>query len=374
MKNKDYIIYGIIIIAFIVLFLIAPIIFKVYDYQILPSQFFGALIGVFITAIVTAFLLRGQTEGDEKREKSVKVFEKKQEVYYNFLEKLKEIIQDGEIHIGTKNKDGLIDSSVDELKDLIFQFAYLQLHTSEETINGVLEKVSNLIQHLNDYNSTKEADKQKRLPGFYSSLSNELFEIIKILKKDLYNEDSEAISKEKMNKILLDCDLFVETNGFDKYELQNYFLEELQKQLIKKGYEINYKDFTQDVNEYYARARNRHRFYGIDFPVKFKDKNVLFRIEIANDYYYGFPKPKDKKECPELVNAIQQVSNFFKANDYWYGWKKPDRNNLDFWYLQSKGFEELKQPKKQEHLMSEIAEEIHQCIQKFIKIAKQNNL
>ena len=103
MKIKKFVFYGFIL-AFIVLFLASAIIFKVYNVEILPSQFYGALIGVFITAIVTAFLLRGQTEGDEKREKSVKVFEKKQEVYYNFLEKLKEITQDGEIHIGTKNK------------------------------------------------------------------------------------------------------------------------------------------------------------------------------------------------------------------------------------------------------------------------------
>ena len=63
-KIKDYIFYGIIV-AFFVIFLASAIIFKVYNIEILPSQFYGALIGVFITAIVTAFLLRGQTEGDE---------------------------------------------------------------------------------------------------------------------------------------------------------------------------------------------------------------------------------------------------------------------------------------------------------------------
>jgi hypothetical protein len=370
MKNKDYII----ICAFVILFLASAIIFKVFDFDILPSQFYGALIGVFITAIVTAFLLRGQTEGDEKREKSVKVFEKKQEVYHNFLEKLKEIIQDGEINIGTKNEDGSVNNSVDELKDLIFQFAYLQLHTSEETINGVLERVSKLIQHLNDFNSTQEADKQKELSEFYSSLSNEIFGITAILKKDLYNTDCKPIQKEKMNEILRECDLFVQTNDFDKYELQNYFLDELQKQLKQKGYEIKQKDFRQDVNEYYARARNRHRYYGIEFPINVNDKNIRFKIEMDNSYFYGFPKPEYKKECPEVVRTIQQVSSGFKESDWWCGWKYSDRYDLDFWNLHSKEFERLKHPRKREQLISDIAGEIDLYIKNFIQIAQRNKL
>jgi len=372
MKNKNFVFYGFII-TFIVLFLASAIIFKVYNIEILPSQFYGALIGVFITAIVTAFLLRGQTEGDEKREKSVKVFEKKQEVYYNFLERLKEIIQDGEIHIGTKNKDGSINNSVDELKDLIFQFGYLQLHTSEETINGVVEKVSNLIQHLNYYNSTK--DKQKDMPDFYSSFSNEIFGIIALLKKDLYSDnDYKPISKDKMNEILRECNLFVETTNFNRYELQNYFLDELQNQLIQKGYGIKHKDFKQDVNEYYARARNRHRYYGITFLINVNEKPIRFRIEMDNSYFYGFHKPEFKKEYPELVKTIHQVSGSFKENDWWFGWKYSDRYNLDFLNLNSPEFERLKRPSKREQLLADIAEEIDGYIKKFIEIAKQNNL
>lgn len=373
-KNKDYIFYGIIV-AFVALFLASAIVFRVFQIEILPSQFYGALIGVFITAIVTAFLLRGQTEGDEKREKSVKVFEKKQEVYYNFLEKLKEIIQDGEIHIGTKNTDGSVNNSVDELKDLIFQFAYLQLHTSEETINGVVEKVSKLIQHLNDFNSTDEKDKQKQLPEFYSSLSNELFEIIAILKKDLYNDDYKPIPKEKMNEILRECDLFIQTNDIDKYEVQNYFWIELQNQLKQKGYDIKQKDFRQDVNLFYARARNRHRWYGIEFPldITINNETVYFKIEVGNTYYYGFPKPKEKNENLELVQIIQKVSDTFKELNWWYGCKSPDRYGLDFWNLQSEDFKRLKDPRKREQLLANITDEIDMYIKKFIQKAQQHN-
>jgi hypothetical protein len=372
MKSRDYIVYGIIIIAFVALFLVAPIVFRVYEFEILPAQFFGALVGVFITAIVTAFLLRGQTAGDEKREKSIKVFEKKQEIYHDFLAKLKEIIQDGEIHIGTKNKDGSINHSVDDLKDLIFQLAYLQLHTSENAINEILDKISILIQKLNDFNSTQEADKQQKMAEFYSSLSNEIFEIVAILKKDLYNKDCSPITKDKMIAILRECGLFVETD-LNRYEMQNYFWEELQKQLMQKGYKFEQRDFKQDVNEYYARARNRRRYYGIDFSFTVNGKKIDFKIELDNHYIYGFRNLDRNKKYPELEQIIQKVSSKFKCRDWWYGEKSSDRYDLDFWKLNSKEFERLNNTRQREQLIADIAKEIDDYIKKFIKIAEQNN-
>ncbi|WP_107960878.1 hypothetical protein [Neisseria cinerea] len=50
----------------------------------------NSAIGAILTAIVTVFLLQGQTAQEEQRDKSLKVFEKKQEIYHGFLDKLKE--------------------------------------------------------------------------------------------------------------------------------------------------------------------------------------------------------------------------------------------------------------------------------------------
>jgi hypothetical protein len=355
----------------------------------------SAVLGVILTVAVTTILLGKQselqkdiankqselqkdliekkTEQEEEKEKQVKVFEKKQKIYHDFLEKLKDIIQDGEIHIGKKNKDGSLDSSVDDLKDLIFQLAYLQLHASKDAVNEVLKKVSALIQHLNDFNSTREVDKQKELSEFYSSFSNEIFGIVAILRKDLYpdKKDCNQISKEKMNEILRECSLFVETEDFDRYELQNYFWDELQKQLKRKGYEFKMKDFKHDISEYYARARNRHYCYGIEITLHVDDKTVRFAIEVENSYYYGFPKPE--KEDTKLEQIIQEGLTGFKHNKYWYAWKYSDHYDLDFWKLNSEEFNRLKKPRKQEQLMIDITDEIDGHIQEFIKIAKQNN-
>ncbi len=376
MKQKRNLwVYG--IIAFTLIFIASSVIFKIFEFEVLPSQFFGALIGVVITAIITVFLLQGQTSNEEEREKSVKVFEKKQEVYHTFLEELKKIIQDGEITIVSKGKDANLDKSIDELKDLIFQLGYLQMHTSEKTINVVLDRVAMIIQLMNDFNSTLETDKQKELPNYYSSLSEELFKIIAILKEDLYKDECKPISKDKMNSILKECDLFVETEGFDKYEIQKYFWDEIQKQLQGKGYKIEQKDFTQDISEYYARARNRHRYYGLGFPVYTSNKSnrkVLFYIELENSYYYGFAYEDKPNSDVETSSLISEISNSFSSNEGWAGWKWSDRFGLDFWNLNSSGFESLKNPRKRETYIKGIADEMDLYIKKFQELAKERNL
>jgi len=374
MKKKDYLFYAVII-AFIMLFLASAVIFKEYNVGALPVQFYGALIGVFITAIVTAFLLRGQTEGDEKREKSVKVFEKKQEIYHDFLRNLKEIIKAGDITIYSQGKGKDSDDNVDDLKDLLFELGYIQMHTTEENANNVFERVSKIIQQMNDFNSAK--DKEKSLSKFYASISEELFGIISILKNDLYGIETNTIPKYKIEGLFRECDLFIDTDEeFSKYDLQNYFWDELQKQLKEKGYGIVPKDFREDVSEYYARAKNRHRYYEIAFPVYTTQsgETVHFTIGVENDYYYGFKKPEYKKENPELIQAIRQVSSSFKQTDWWYGFKYSDRNRLDFWSLDSQAFERLKNPLQREQFIAEIAEEMDIYIKKFTETARQNNL
>jgi hypothetical protein len=264
--------------AIIVLFVICFALLYVAEAQV-PTIFtnngivaiISAIIGVLLTVFVTSILLKQQSETEQEKDKSLIVFEKRQEIYHAFLENLKSIIQGGEIRIGVKQSDGTIDRNIDDLKDLVFQLCYLQMHTSKETIDKVLDKLADIIGYLNDYYySTEEKDKQKKMPEFYSSLSNALFEIVSILKKDLYGKDEKDngwIGEDKMNSILTGCDLFVETN-LDRYGLQKYFLEELRKQLVAKGYKINTEhDFTEDIKKYYARARNRHRYYGLNFEI-----------------------------------------------------------------------------------------------------------
>jgi hypothetical protein len=355
-----------------VLFFVVTILSRLFQVGDLPVQITGALLGAVVTALMTYFLLAGQTAQEEIKERQVRVFEKKQDVYHGFLEELKKIIQDGEIKIDTGN-------SVDELKDLIFQFGYLEMHTSEETINEVLKRVAHLIQLMNDYNSVSEQNKQGELAKYYAALSNEIFEIIATLKKDLYGKEFHAIPPDRIADILKGCALFVDTDGFDRYEIQTYFWNTLAQKLREKGYKVPELDFTQNIQAYYAKARNRHRWFGFEFEVCHSERlgeKILFRTEIDNHFYYGFcpeMRPIENRD-PVFAEVVGKCSPLFQQNSpHWFGWKSSELYDLDFWKLDSGNFEQLKNPRKREAFMENLANEMDAFIQSFVKLAKEAN-
>jgi gas vesicle protein len=373
MKSKNLWLYGIIV--FTLLFIASSVLFRVFEVEILPSQFFGALIGVVITAIITVFLLQGQTANEEQRERSIKVFEKKQDVYHEFLEKLKEIIQDGQITIASQGKNGNLDQNVDELKDLLFQLGYIQMHTTEENTDKIFERVSKIIQLMNKFSSEGE-DKQKALPDYYTSLSVELFGVVSILKSDLYGIETKSIGEKRILNLLRECDLFIDTDEFNKYDIQKYFFDELQKQLLAKGYQFEKKDFTQDISQFYAKARNRHRWYGFSFEIYSypnSSEKVYFEIGVENSYYYGFRNKTDNVDFkPELKELLLKTLLGFHFRENWI-FTFSNKYDLDFWKLNSKAFEKLKDNRKREGLITEIVQEMELDIKTFIQSAEKIN-
>lgn len=119
-KNK---ITTVLIIIFAVIFIVTSILFKLFGITNIWSQITGTLLGTIITAIVTVSLLNVQTDKEIGHDRDVGVFEKKQEVYHNFIAALEKITQDGKLNIPgqpdyKEPKDGAV---VDELQDLIYQ-------------------------------------------------------------------------------------------------------------------------------------------------------------------------------------------------------------------------------------------------------------
>lgn len=370
MNNSNRWIYGIVV--FTGVFLLTSILFRLLDVGDLPYQVSGMLFEVVVTAIITVLLLSGQSATEEKRDKSLLVFEKKQEVYHNFLENLKKIVMDGEITIAKQKENP--QETIDELKDLLFELGYVQLHTSEENTQAIFKKVTEIIQVLNEY-ETEGIHKQKELPYFYSQLSSHLFEVIAILKADLYGKSANTIDSQTVKKLLESCDLFVDQQEFDRYEVQRYFWDELQNQLLKLGYQFEKKDFSSDVTLYYARARNRHRYYGLKFPVfTLKDGRIVeFNVELENEFYYGFQRQFEKEENESIQRCVEQIVGF-SSSPGWFGWKWVDRNQLDFWKLDSPAFLHLQNPRKRERLMREIAEEMDTYIKKFQEMAMEQDI
>ena len=181
-------------------FLVCAVAFDVIELHVLPAEFVGALLGVVITAIITVLLLQGQTKNEESLEKNMKVFEKKQEVYFNFLEKLNTILQKEELQ---RQQHAEKDIELEEinLQDLIFEFGYLKMHTSKQTFNSILDYVLVLIKENNQLNF-KEERLAEDYKNYFKKLSRDYFAIVSLLKQELYAQDPEAINNKTMDKII----------------------------------------------------------------------------------------------------------------------------------------------------------------------------
>ncbi|MEI6766896.1 MAG: hypothetical protein WCM76_14800, partial [Bacteroidota bacterium] len=86
-----------------------------------PYALASGAIGAILTIAVTMLLLNKQSETEESKEKNSKIFEKKLDVYHEFIRSLETIIQDRKITIGE-------DGEKDELASLLFQLAQVRMH------------------------------------------------------------------------------------------------------------------------------------------------------------------------------------------------------------------------------------------------------
>lgn len=185
------------VLLFALLVLGASIIFQIFNVDTLLNRLYGSLIGVVLTAIVTVFLLQGQMQSQEKREKSVKVFEKKQLVYHDFLVHLDRILQDGKLAIPERGSD-----EPNELIELILQLGYIKLHAQEAHTRAITEQVTKILGIL----------RQEQMLGvdsertFYKSLAEEIFLLVTIMRRDLYDHNEQlGDSSEKLAVNLVDA-------------------------------------------------------------------------------------------------------------------------------------------------------------------------
>ncbi len=188
------------IITFTVVFLIVAITFEIIELASLPGQFFGTLLGVVITAIITVLLLQGQTTSEESRERNLLVFEKKQEVFFHFLNQLNAILQK-DVLATNFNTDKTIKQNVHNLQDLLFEFGYLQMHTSSETFDKILVYVGNLLEESNAIKALDIRDNQA-IEKYYSILSNDFFAIISLLKIELYHDAPAHVNTKDIERII----------------------------------------------------------------------------------------------------------------------------------------------------------------------------
>ena len=188
MKNKSgrtFFKTSVAIIICALIFLGVTIITRIFSLNDLQSELTGTLLATIITAIVTVLLLKGQTEIEENKDLGIHLFEKKQETYFDFIETLEKITQDGKINVpglpgytAPKSPDDVND----ELLHLIYQLGKIQMTASKDTSRLVTEEVGELLAIL------QTQDKNRGL--VYADFAEKLFTLVSDLRKDLYNSTS----------------------------------------------------------------------------------------------------------------------------------------------------------------------------------------
>lgn len=183
-----------------IIFLMTAVVFEILELGSLPAQFFGTLLGVVITAIITVLLLQGQTKSEESRERNLMVFEKKQEVYFHFLTQLNVILQKENLTLHL-NHEKILEKEVNSLQDLLFEIGYLQMHTSSETFDKILKLVGNLLE---ESKKLKRVDikSEKDFEAYYKVLSKDFFVIVSLLKLELYKSTPANIDNEQLERII----------------------------------------------------------------------------------------------------------------------------------------------------------------------------
>ncbi|MDE6311915.1 MAG: hypothetical protein K2L96_08905, partial [Muribaculaceae bacterium] len=172
----------------------------------------------------------------------------------------------------------------------------------------------------------------------------------------------------------------VETDNLTDEQLQLYFWNALQDQLIAKGYDIEKKDFTADVADY-AKS-TRYKRYGVTFDIyKTKDrknKAVTFSIIMKERYFYGVRYKGEVATGPALVSALTGVDPLINVDVDHSAWAAcataSPRNELNFKTMKSEGFGKLKNPSARAAFMGGIANEIDTLIKKMVKSFKDKGL
>jgi hypothetical protein len=165
------------------------------------SQILSALAGAIVAAIITLFLLLGQTASEEMKERNAKIFEEKLRIYQEFLRKLCDVVKDQKI------------TSEEEI-ELQFQVSYIAMHTSPKSINTISGQVRDIVINI----KKGEADGNEML--------GQLFIIADTFYQELYGKeygkDNGNMTEDRKNTLMNFNSILVQKEDIEEYEdIQN---------------------------------------------------------------------------------------------------------------------------------------------------------
>jgi hypothetical protein len=274
------------------------IVFKVLSLPELPSTFIGAALGAAITGSITLFLLAGQTESQEVKERNMKVFENKSKIFQEYIKYVWEVWKDH--YLEPEEYENLISRYCSEL------MIYIK---NKENMDKITKCLLNLVGNADKINNVDNRD-----PGSVENLRSNLFDLINTLSEELGvggTIDSEAQKKleDSLTPILF------------------------RKTLLSKMNEI----FVAHYPAILETAKYEHYpFYsGVDAEfVSIGFKGLKQRVKIMIGPFNGPKYAEDGKRDEQIIFyifadiAIRQIDEYRGASKgLWRPFVKLDNNN-----------------------------------------------
>jgi hypothetical protein len=268
----------------IVAFCLATTDIKILSIDALPPSFIGALLGAVISGIITVVLLIGQSTAGEVKERNVKVFEKKSEMFQDYIGKLREVWENQRI-------------APEDFKTLIDNFRIeLMVYLKKKTVNAIAEH----LDKLGDCSLEKTPD--------LDTLNENIFEVINILSRDL--GFAGKIDKE-VNKRLDD--------KINKYpcEFREVILTELNNALLgmeKKSLKAGRYERLDDGGEYACFNFTNSKYVGCKIII-----GSFSQYCAHGGVYLGLYAEKNIHQVDKFRFNDDEESNFPEFSKYWIG-------------------------------------------------------
>jgi hypothetical protein len=338
MKKKVSV--GTALIVTVALFIIVIIITKLFKLEELPIQTVGVLFGGVITALITYFLLIGQTQAEENKEKNVKVFEEKSARFNTFIDKLWEIWDDRIVDLGELNELIKIVS-----RDII-------LYSKPETVNKIL---SNLIEIAAlakpDKTDRKDAEVTKKIQQNIFNIINELAKEI-----DLGGEIKPDI-RSKLNQLEEMVVPFLIQRDFKKGYIENFIktiLENDDVDIKKIEYKNNYLWCQVKDSNVYLRIGPLEReitqhtqfcfyveFWGNRNYQKYRDASKGYRKDLLRGSNWWFTNPVEFINFNNFEEIEKEYNNLNNSQDYNNNLANKAIELYKAWKFEGKNVEEI---------------------------------
>jgi len=239
-----------------------------------------AFLGVFLSALVTLLLLRGQTKAEEVKDRNSQVFKEKLKIYQDFLETLNSVLEDGVV-------------TPEEALKLKFKISMMALHTDSQRINEISKSIKEIFLAVNDRPGKLEIETVQL---------KELFHIVNQFGQEIYGESKGNLGEALENFKVIDDSYRTDTRPMMLTNESVGSRDELIELVQKSGWIVT------DDN---------------DHPIIIEKPNIRIKLERDDRWYFSIALSEptyDSRNRREIYKALRRkFGGAYNSNAPW-GW------------------------------------------------------